>query len=35
MATDTYDISIDNLDVKLVFQLDIPLLFDSMIQQIR
>lgn len=34
IAIDTYGMGIDNPDVKLVIQWDIPLLFDSMIQRI-
>lgn len=33
VATDAYDMGIDNPDIKLVIQWDIPLLFDSMIQR--
>lgn len=35
VATDAYGIGIDNLDIKLVNQWDISLLFDSIIQQIE
>lgn len=35
IATNAYDISINNLDVKLVIQQDISLLFDFIIQQMR
>ena len=34
VATDTYEIDIDNPNIKLVVQWNFPLLFDSMIQQI-
>lgn len=34
IVTDAYDIGIDNPDIKLVIQWDIPLSFDSMIQRI-
>lgn len=33
VATDAYGMGVDNPDVKLVIQWDIPLLFDSMIQR--
>lgn len=32
VATDAYDISIDNPDIKLVIQWDLPMSFDAMIQ---
>lgn len=35
VATDAYGMGIDNPDVKLVVQWDIPMSFDSMIQQMR
>lgn len=31
IATDTYDIGINNPDIRLVIQLNIPMTFDSMI----
>lgn len=33
VTTDTYDICINNPDVKLVIEWDIPMIFNSMIQQ--
>lgn len=32
IATDAYGIGIDNLDIQLVIQWDLPISFDSMIQ---
>lgn len=31
VATDTYGMNIDNLDIRLVIQWDLPISFDSMI----
>lgn len=33
VATNAYEMSINNLDIRLVVQWDIPLSFDSIIQQ--
>ena len=34
IATDVYGIEIDNLDIKLIIQWDIPITFDAMIQRL-
>lgn len=35
IATDAYTLGIDNPDIKLVIQWDIPITFDTMIQRLR